>query len=71
MTAQTGDTARPASSSILFLGWMVIAGLIGASILPRLLDRPAATTIVHADPAPLSTASRQARNEAPSIRASE
>jgi len=54
MTAQTGGAARPASSSILFLGWMVIAGLIGASILPRLIDRPSATAIVHAGPAPIA-----------------
>jgi len=34
--------ARPPTSSVLFLGWIVIAALIGATVLPRIIDRPAA-----------------------------
>ena len=44
---------RPTASSLLFLGWIVIAGLIGASVLPRLFDRhtpPVTAAVVHANP---------------------
>jgi hypothetical protein len=47
---KTRTGAGPTASSLLFLGWIVIAGLIGASVLPRLLDQPAtpgATAVVH------------------------
>jgi hypothetical protein len=52
---KTLTMARPTTSSLLFLGWMVIAGLIGASILPRLIDgssAPAATSVVQPHSAP-------------------
>ena len=41
-SGKAATRAGPTASSILFLGWLVIAGLIGASVLPRLTDRPAA-----------------------------
>jgi hypothetical protein len=50
---KTGIMARQTSSSLLFLGWIVIAGLIGASVLPRLIDRPATTTATHFGSAPV------------------
>ena len=48
--ARTSIMKRPTASSLLFVGWIVIAGLVGASVLPRFFDRPegpAATTAVH------------------------
>ncbi|WP_419758473.1 hypothetical protein [Acidisoma sp.] len=51
--AKKGVMTRPTTSSLLFLGWIVIAGLIGASVVPRLFDRPtvsAAATVVHRSP---------------------
>ena len=51
---RTKMVPRPTASSLLFIGWIVIAGLIGASVLPRLFDHPAAkaaTTALHASPA--------------------
>jgi hypothetical protein len=50
--SKTTPLARPTTSSIVLVGWIVIAGLIGALVLPRLIDNPAAppatTTMVHA-----------------------
>jgi hypothetical protein len=49
MTAKPGGgAAQPTSSPLLVLGWIVIAGLIGASILPRFLDHPAARPVAAA-----------------------
>ena len=48
--ARNSFMKRPTASSLMFVGWIVIAGLIGASVLPRFFDRPAvpaATTVVH------------------------
>jgi hypothetical protein len=52
--SKTIALARQKASSAMFLGWIVIAGLIGASVLPRLIDRPtapAAASMTHASPA--------------------
>jgi hypothetical protein len=54
-TAKIRSLARPTQSFLLVLGWMVVAGLIGAPIIPRLFDRPAApaaTVIVHEQTGP-------------------
>jgi hypothetical protein len=39
---------RPPTSSVLFVSCMVIAALIGATVLPRMIDREAAPAATHA-----------------------
>jgi hypothetical protein len=41
--ATSNSAAKPTAPPLLLIGWLVIAGLIGASILPRLIDHSAAT----------------------------
>lgn len=62
---KAGQRARPPASSVLFLSWLLIAGLIGAAVLPHFFGPPAApvaTTVVHAHSGS-SLTSLRARND--------